>query len=71
MRLVYRLLIIFAVPCPDLTDPENGQVAVNGFAPGDIATYTCNSGYSLSGPETRECQDDSNWSGVVPTCIRK
>ena len=57
--------------CPSLTDPKNGTVNEGGFVPGSIATYTCDSGYSLDGSETRECQDDGNWDGVAPTCIRK
>ena len=52
-------------------DPDNGQVNENGFEPGNIATYTCNSGYSLSGQPTRECQNNGDWDGDAPTCVRK
>ena len=52
-------------------DPDNGQVNESGFEPGSIATYTCNSGYSLSGQPKRECQNDGEWDGDAPTCIRK
>ncbi len=32
------------------------------------ATYTCESGYILSGDSSRICQSDSIWSGSEPTC---
>ncbi len=33
-----------------------------------IATYTCNTGYTLSGSSTRTCQTNGLWSETAPTC---
>ena len=35
-----------------------------------MATYTCNSGFSLSGVTTRTCEAEG-WSAEAPTCERK
>ena len=35
-----------------------------------MATYSCTSGYMLSGNRTRQCQPDGSWSGEMPQCIR-
>ncbi|XP_078581988.1 E-selectin-like [Branchiostoma floridae x Branchiostoma japonicum] len=56
-----------AVQCPVLTTPTNGDVS-GGNSYGDVATFTCNSGYSLSGPATLTCQADATWGGASPTC---
>ncbi len=37
-------------------------------ASGGTATYTCNTGYTLSGSSTRTCQTNEQWSGAEPTC---
>ena len=41
--------------CPTLSNPNNGQVTVNTHTVGGVATYTCNSGYTLTGAEMRMC----------------
>ena len=62
-------LILTAVDCGNLTDPVNGQVNhTAGTTVGQTATYSCNTGYSLVGDNTRTCQAIGNWSGSTPTC---
>lgn len=55
----------------DLDDPENGRVTLTGTSFGDTATFSCDFGYMLSGPETRGCMADGVWSNSQPTCNRK
>ena len=38
------------------------------LAPGGVATYTCDLGFSLVGEPTQICGSDGTWSGVPPTC---
>ena len=33
-----------------------------------MATYTCDTGYTLNGGITRTCESDGMWSGSPPTC---
>ena len=36
----------------------------------DTCSYTCNTGYELTGSDTRSCQSDGSWSGSDDVCIR-
>ena len=54
--------------CPRLIAPVNGAVQLSGVTPGATATYSCNPGYRLTGPETRTCQVNVTWSDTAPVC---
>ena len=56
-----------SLDCPTLTDPANGMVNLTGLSTGDVASYTCNSSYFLSGTEVRMCEQ-MEWSFGAPTC---
>ena len=52
---------------PDI--PSNGGVDTSaGTSFGDIARYSCDTGYTLNGLAERTCQADGQWNGSVPTC---
>ena len=57
-----------AVDCGSLADPDNGGVTFSGTAFQSQATYTCTTGYELTGMSTRTCQSDAQWSGSQPQC---
>lgn len=67
----YCLYIHTAVVCPALSNPANGVVSVIDLTFNSVATYTCNSGYVISGVQQRTCLETGEWSGQEPTCIRK
>ena len=57
--------------CPQLSDPENGNVRQpNPALVGSVAVYTCNRGFNLVGSRTRVCQSDLGYSSTAPTCER-
>ena len=60
--------------CGTLTNPVNGRVSHSGGTTlGQIATYSCNTGYNLVGGSTRRCQARTTtgfWSGSASTCRR-
>ena len=57
-----------AVDCGPLKNPTNGQVIVPATTLNNMATYSCNSGYTLNGTQTRTCQASGVWSNAGPTC---
>ena len=64
-----------AVACPPLTDPNNGVMTCSLGDDGvpsyeDICSFTCNTGYELTGSDTRTCQSDGSWSGSDAMCRR-
>ena len=59
------------IQCLYLENPPNGSVYVNGSTPGSIATYTCIDYFVLVGAASRVCQDNGQWSGNTPECLRK
>ena len=63
------------VSCPSLSEPSNGIIDCtieNDRGPSyeDICSFTCNTGYELTGSESRTCQSDGSWSGSVAMCVR-
>ena len=65
------LLFFAAVDCGTLAAPQNGEINLTATTFMSTATYNCNSGYILSGNETRTCQASGTWSDNAPTCDRK
>ena len=66
-------IIIFpstAVDCGQPSSPRpNGDVSVSMTTLGNMATYTCDSGYELVPDNSaRTCQADATWSGMDPLC---
>ncbi|XP_019625813.1 PREDICTED: LOW QUALITY PROTEIN: sushi, von Willebrand factor type A, EGF and pentraxin domain-containing protein 1-like [Branchiostoma belcheri] len=57
--------------CPTLTAPANGGIQGTSFLYTDVVSFSCNSGYELSGSSSRTCQADQVWTGSQPTCSRK
>eukprot|EP00117_Sycon_ciliatum_P048173 scpid2370/ scgid5761/ Sushi, von Willebrand factor type A, EGF and pentraxin domain-containing protein 1; CCP module-containing protein 22; Polydom; Selectin-like osteoblast-derived protein; Serologically defined breast cancer antigen NY-BR-38 len=51
---------------PPLSD---GTVAATTTLYGSTTSYSCNTGYMLSGSQVRTCQADGFWSGATASCI--
>ena len=62
-------LITAGISCGQLVNQSNGYVDTSvGTSIGDVARYSCDTGYILNGTAERICQADGQWSGSVPTC---
>ncbi|XP_064387176.1 uncharacterized protein LOC135335578 [Halichondria panicea] len=57
------------VDCMGLTNPIDGMITLTTTTFESIATYSCNTGLSLSGEATRTCQATGVWTGLAPTCV--
>ena len=57
------------IDCGSLLSPTNGQISVSSTTVGSTASYTCSSGYNLSGATVRTCQANGQWNGTAPVCI--
>ena len=56
------------ISCGQLVNQSNGHVDTSaGTSFGDVARYSCDTGYTLIGPAGRTCQADGQWNGSVPT----
>ena len=64
-------LIHLVIDCGTLGDPANGEVSLSGTIFNSVATYSCNTGYNLTGHGIRACLHTGFWSGSEPTCAGK
>jgi len=65
----------FSAACPSLNDPNNGAITCSLGDDGvpsyeDTCSFTCNTGYVLTGSDTRICQSNGSWSGSYAICLR-
>ena len=63
------------VSCPSLDNPSNGMVSCSLGEDGvpsceDTCSFTCDTGYDLTGSDTRTCQCNGSWSGSIVMCSR-
>ena len=76
--LLIWLLNIAVITCLSLTI-TNGEVTYSqdNITVGTVATYTCDTGYSLMGLPTQQCVEDDQsgpvgvWNGTAPSCEGK
>ena len=69
IKLHYKSISTVSVDCGSLINPNNGLVDTSpGTTFGSTATYTCDTGYTLSGSQSRTCGADGNWTSSVPFC---
>ena len=69
------LIILTIVNCLMLNSPTNGMISCSLGDDGvpsyeDTCSFTCNTGYELTGSDTRTCQSNGNWSGTDILCRR-
>ena len=65
----------FISSCPPLTNSYNAMINCSLGDDGvysyeDTCNLTCNTGYELTGSDTRTCQSDGSWSGSDDVCRR-
>ncbi len=58
------------VDCGAPANPANGVAVAAVTTYGQSASYSCNTGWSLTGASSRTCQADRSWSGEPPICNR-
>lgn len=69
MCISCNFLLHTVVDCGLLASPTNGMVDISaGTLLGQMATYSCDSGYMLNGVSSRECTRFGEWSNQPPTC---
>ena len=66
--IFFHTYFSFLAKCPDLSDPDSGTLTVTTTGSVTTATFTCQTGYYLSGDFTLTCGSDGSWSSDVPTC---
>ena len=74
-KLGDNVITVVIVPCSNLTQPNNGMTNCSLGDDGvpsyeDTCSFTCNTGYELTGSDTRTCQGNGSWSGSDVVCRR-
>ena len=69
------LLILTIVNCLMLNSPMNGMINCSLRDDGvpsyeDTCSFICNTGYELTGSDTRTCQSNGSWSNADLMCNR-
>ncbi len=70
-----------AITCPGVPTPNNGSIEVDGVSQdenstyifAEVTTYSCDTGFSLVGNNSRTCTGDGSrttgaFDGEAPTC---
>ncbi|XP_061201343.1 P-selectin-like isoform X2 [Neopsephotus bourkii] len=61
-----------AITCPVLSAPDQGKLNCShlhgDFAFGSTCVFSCQMGFALVGPESRECTATGTWTGDAPHC---
>ena len=68
-------MYMYLVSCPVINEILDGTVDCefeSNITPsvGDTCNFTCNTGYELTGSDTRTCQSDGSWSSTAIMCRR-
>ena len=58
-------LYIEIIKCPAVLDPDNGKVFI--ISDGEVAIFTCNSGFVTVGNSHLQCID-GKWNSPPPKC---
>ena len=64
---LYSYVHFTVASCPALSI-TNGVVTHPTTTLGAVATYSCDTGFQLTGNSNRTCQADSTWTATDPTC---
>ena len=62
-------LVSVIIDCGPVPDIQDGRVDFSGGTTlGSTITYSCNTGYTLTGDANRICQADRTYDGSEPAC---
>lgn len=67
IAIMYCYHFCYTVSCPTMEAPENGEVVVSSNGSVTIATFSCETDYSLYGNTVLSCISGT-WEGTAPTC---
>ncbi|XP_009700707.1 PREDICTED: P-selectin [Cariama cristata] len=61
-----------AITCPVLSAPDRGELNCShlhgDFAFSSMCVFSCQTGFALTGPRSRECTAMGTWTGDAPRC---
>ena len=72
-HLIFVPPVVLDIRCDILSTPSNGGMSCSsgrvgvGYE-GDTCSFTCNTGYELTGSDNRTCQSNGSWSGSEVLC---
>ena len=63
--------VIISVVCPEPSPSENESVVISTNGSVSVASFACDIGFSISGPQQLECRANGLWDNIQPICGKK
>ena len=72
---VFQFFFLYAIfpsiECPSLAAGiENGYKHGRGSVEGSLVWFSCANGYSLEGNKYLYCDENGQWNGTTPSCLK-
>ena len=65
---VFAEILSPVVDCQPLKIPDHGSISTNMLSQGTVVSVECETGYTLFGATTLQCNTDATWNNEEPTC---
>ena len=66
--MYFFVVLILNIPTNGVISCSLGDDGVYSYE--DTCSFTCNTGYELTGSDSRTCRSDGSWSGSDVVCSR-
>ncbi|XP_065194495.1 sushi, von Willebrand factor type A, EGF and pentraxin domain-containing protein 1-like isoform X4 [Sycon ciliatum] len=57
------------ITCADPGAPVNGRKMLQGLSYNNTVTFSCDTGFNLTGMAVQHCAETGKWSATQPTCV--
>ena len=69
VRGVWYTHVTEVITCADPGAPVNGRKMLQGLSYNNTVTFSCDTGFNLTGMAVQHCAETGKWSATQPTCV--